>query len=469
MDPVAEGTATKYLRGPSGQSVHGIIRGGMTIAGADRHGDVSFTLSTAGTVVDSKVSDPFGKPLGMSGSSPNIGFQSDWTDPTNGLVWMGARWYNPNTGTFTARDIMPGSVGAYATMNRYTYGLNNPLTYSDPTGRVAAPANCDNACHYAHLQSTGELYDDPANSHNDRHQRGDLDASVEVYEGEDGPTFIVSWDSGIVVSTTADTRRSLKDVELPSQAVSPTGSVNRSNRTGFDALEDEASNFRQMIQLAAFNAANGTPSTTTAPPTTTHAQCVKDNNDDPANAGSYTTAKKCGYTTPTDGAKQAAMNLLRELKNGTEAFGYWWKKHGNKVVTAMAVVGFVVCVASTAGACAAVAYATAAVTTAGNLSLYAIGEKSGSRTIAAIATDIVLAKFIPGTASAGAKFDAKFLNSVAVAMIDNTSFRNATLSAGYAMARFGVQGIAASGQLIVAARTLICTWEQQNAKNPACT
>jgi RHS repeat-associated protein len=135
MDPVAEGTTTKYLRGPSGQSVHGIIRNGvLSFAGADRHGDVSFSLSTTGAVTDSKISDPFGKTLGATGTGTNVGFQSDWTDPTNGLVWMGARWYNPQTATFTSRDTYPGSVGAYATLNRYTYGLNNPLKYTDPTG-----------------------------------------------------------------------------------------------------------------------------------------------------------------------------------------------------------------------------------------------------------------------------------------------------------------------------------------------
>jgi hypothetical protein len=52
---------------------------------------------------------------------------------------MGARWYNPQTATFTSRDTYPGSVGAYATLNRYTYGLNNPLRYSDPTGHMNYP------------------------------------------------------------------------------------------------------------------------------------------------------------------------------------------------------------------------------------------------------------------------------------------------------------------------------------------
>ena len=234
MDPVAEGTTTKYLRGPSGQSVHGIIRNGTTVfAGADRHGDVSFTLSTTGAVTDTKIVDPFGKSLGATGTAPNIGFQSDYTDPTSGLVWMGARWYNPNTATFTARDTYPGEIGAYATLNRYTYGLNNPLTYSDPTGRYAmdadgggggnaAPAGCDNACQYAHLQETGNLFDDAGDSYNDRFQNGDLDATTEIYEDGDGqPVFIVVTDEGIAVSSVSRTERSSLDQKVALVTAAP--------------------------------------------------------------------------------------------------------------------------------------------------------------------------------------------------------------------------------------------------------
>ncbi len=205
-DPVAEGTSTKYLRGPSGQSVHGIIRGGtMTFAGADRHGDVSFTLSTTGAVVDTKVSDPFGKPLGVTGSNPNIGFQSDYTDPANGLVWMGARWYNPNTGTFTARDTMPGSVGAYATMNRYTYGLNNPLKYADPTGRYNIDMTPGGGAYPTQIVDPPDdgWFDDSLNG---RTQRGERDATVLIYDDADGnPVFVVVTDIGSVISTATTT------------------------------------------------------------------------------------------------------------------------------------------------------------------------------------------------------------------------------------------------------------------------
>jgi RHS repeat-associated protein len=136
-DPVTDGTAT-YTRTPTG-AVHGVTRAGtLVLAGSDRHGDVTFTINPAtGVVADTTVRDPFGKTLGATGATPAVGYQGDWTDPSNGLVWMAARWYNPNTGTFTTRDTHAGQPGTYATLNKYTYALNNPLTYNDPTGHDA--------------------------------------------------------------------------------------------------------------------------------------------------------------------------------------------------------------------------------------------------------------------------------------------------------------------------------------------
>jgi RHS repeat-associated protein len=164
-------------------------------------------MSVTGAVSDSVVRDPFGKTLGSTGSAPDVGFQSDWTDPSTGLVWMGARWYQPGTGTFVSRDTVAGGVGAYASMNRFTYGLNNPVLFNDPTGRVAAPVGCDNACHSEYLQRTGELYDADT-SFNDRYQNGERDATTDIYNDADGNTvFVVQNDVGITISTTEVTLR----------------------------------------------------------------------------------------------------------------------------------------------------------------------------------------------------------------------------------------------------------------------
>ena len=138
-DPVSDGSAA-YLRGPSG-GLLGITRAGTTLlTGSDRHGDVSWTLNPSlGTVVDSVARDPWGKTLGSTGSAPATGFQGDWTDATNGLVWMAARWYQPATGTFVSRDSDSGSVGSPLTLNRFGYGIGDPLRYTDPTGYRIVP------------------------------------------------------------------------------------------------------------------------------------------------------------------------------------------------------------------------------------------------------------------------------------------------------------------------------------------
>ena len=51
---------------------------------------------------------------------------------------MGARWYRPNTGTFTSRDTVFGALATPVSLNRYTYAWNDPLGMFDPDGRCAA-------------------------------------------------------------------------------------------------------------------------------------------------------------------------------------------------------------------------------------------------------------------------------------------------------------------------------------------
>jgi hypothetical protein len=50
---------------------------------------------------------------------------------------MGARWYNPASGTFTSRDSVELPPFPSSNANRYTYALGDPLDYVDPTGNFA--------------------------------------------------------------------------------------------------------------------------------------------------------------------------------------------------------------------------------------------------------------------------------------------------------------------------------------------
>ena len=75
---------------------------------ADRHGDIfagfdptDATLSTG--LPYSRTYDPFGNSTSATGLKYKVGYQGDWTDPRSGDVNQGARWYNPDSGTFNSR------------------------------------------------------------------------------------------------------------------------------------------------------------------------------------------------------------------------------------------------------------------------------------------------------------------------------------------------------------------------------
>ena len=61
---------------------------------------------------------------------------SAYTRPSTGLIYMQARYYEPETGRFTQADPMPYGLEtfAYGQNNRWTYCANDPVNCSDPTG-----------------------------------------------------------------------------------------------------------------------------------------------------------------------------------------------------------------------------------------------------------------------------------------------------------------------------------------------
>jgi RHS repeat-associated protein len=89
----------------------------------------------AGAVTDTKRTDAFGVPLYNQGSSSQpFGFAGEQRDAESGLMYLRARQYDPALGRLIQRDILRGHPAQRSTHNRYTYGLNNPLRYVDPTG-----------------------------------------------------------------------------------------------------------------------------------------------------------------------------------------------------------------------------------------------------------------------------------------------------------------------------------------------
>ena len=139
IDPAKVGT-TLLTHTPGGQLL--ATKTGTataTLTDLDNHGDVIALYNGAATVTGTRTYTPLGQPVATGGTyTTPVGFQGDYTDPTTADVWMGARWYRPNTGTFTNRDTNFGALSTPVSLNRYTYAWADPLGLYDPDGHCAA-------------------------------------------------------------------------------------------------------------------------------------------------------------------------------------------------------------------------------------------------------------------------------------------------------------------------------------------
>ena len=85
--------------------------------------------------------DPWGNALltvpDKVGERNKFRYTQQALDPGTGLYYLRARYYDPVVGRFLNRDSNGGDAVIPLSRNRYTYGLSNPLRYSDPTGFTA--------------------------------------------------------------------------------------------------------------------------------------------------------------------------------------------------------------------------------------------------------------------------------------------------------------------------------------------
>ncbi|MBU1854397.1 MAG: RHS domain-containing protein [Nanoarchaeota archaeon] len=99
---------------------------------SDHLGSPSVITDESGGVVWSADYDTFGEAVNEQGEN-DIKYNSKEEDKT-GLLYYGARYYNPETGRFITADTVKGDVLDSQSQNRYVYVKNNPLKYIDPTG-----------------------------------------------------------------------------------------------------------------------------------------------------------------------------------------------------------------------------------------------------------------------------------------------------------------------------------------------
>lgn len=131
--------AASILNGGSGPST--------THVGYYYHQDLlnsSSALSgNTGAQLEVNVWHPFGR---TQTASPQAGFKvsrqftGQVLDTETGLYYYNARYYDPEIGRFIQPDTVIADLSNPQSYNRYSYCLNNPLKYTDPTGHAVIQA-----------------------------------------------------------------------------------------------------------------------------------------------------------------------------------------------------------------------------------------------------------------------------------------------------------------------------------------
>jgi RHS repeat-associated protein len=101
----------------------------------------SVTNMNAG-IIDSNRFAPYGEPIdpvakNSRRSNSSYGFTGEAHGIEEGLVYLRARYYEPNTMRFLSQDTVLGDIKDPLTRNLYIYGNANPMTYVDPSGHFA--------------------------------------------------------------------------------------------------------------------------------------------------------------------------------------------------------------------------------------------------------------------------------------------------------------------------------------------
>ncbi len=103
----------------------------------DLAGSPVAATNAAGQVIWREGYYPFGERLLGPVTDNRVWFTSRRQDPETGLVYMGARYYDPVAGRFLQPDPVHFVESNVHSFNRYAYANNNPYRYKDPTGTVA--------------------------------------------------------------------------------------------------------------------------------------------------------------------------------------------------------------------------------------------------------------------------------------------------------------------------------------------
>ena len=138
-------------------------------------------------IVSAVAYEPFGETATQEGSEDYL-FNGKEQDST-GLLYYGARYYDPDVGRFITRDPLKGVLTRPQTLNLYTYCLNNPLGFTDIWGlKVMGGDGSDEE------EDEDEEIDDPEIIGDPSYENGKItvpttDGDIVVFDDDEGGSW----------------------------------------------------------------------------------------------------------------------------------------------------------------------------------------------------------------------------------------------------------------------------------------
>jgi RHS repeat-associated protein len=140
-------TTTYYFAG--GQRVALRQGGALSYLVADHLGSTSLTLDANGSKVGELKYTPYGETRSTWGGTPTdrrFTGQRQEDSSLGSLYDFNARFYSPALGRFLSADTIVPDPSNPQKLNRYTYGLSNPIKYRDPSGHDVDCAIGESGC-----------------------------------------------------------------------------------------------------------------------------------------------------------------------------------------------------------------------------------------------------------------------------------------------------------------------------------
>jgi RHS repeat-associated protein len=136
---------------------------------SDHLGSTSVVLDANGGILEQQRYLPFGGPRTDLGSplltSTDFTYTGQRNLPDTGLMDYKARFYSPTLGRFIQPDtIIPGAENPQS-CNRYSYSINNPVIYTDPSGHCFSGAVVDTVLCVASLAAAFFIFNGTSDSY----------------------------------------------------------------------------------------------------------------------------------------------------------------------------------------------------------------------------------------------------------------------------------------------------------------